>query len=164
MFFYSGGQSDHDRSGAWAYQGRAKVWGLAETKGDWIKPSSYISLFMSKVVTYWLAKLLEPQHTVVLSDEHQDFQVAYLAWLLTKLDIYRSFFLVGELWDCLPVGGGVPRYAAIASEVSGRPRKRQMIPNKHKMVFTHAIFQSQWLGQQTQQPSIYNRSKDRPKH
>ena len=117
MFFYSGGQSDHDRSGAWAYQGRAKVWGLAETKGDWIKPSSYISLFMSKVVTYWLAKLLDPQHTVVLSDEHQDFQVAYLAWLLTKLDIYRSFFLVGELWDCLPVGGGVPRHAAAAQNI-----------------------------------------------
>ena len=71
---------------------------------------------MSKVVTYWLAKLLDPQHTVVLSDEHQDFQVAYLAWLLTKLDIYRSFFLVGELWDCLPVGGGVPRYAAAAQK------------------------------------------------
>ena len=31
---------------------------------------------VSKVVTYWLAKLLDPQHNVVISDEHQDFQVS----------------------------------------------------------------------------------------
>ena len=38
---------------------------------------------MLKVVTYWLAKLLDPQHNVVLSDEHQDFQVSHLSSLMT---------------------------------------------------------------------------------
>ena len=145
--------------------------------------------FMLKVVSYWLAKLLDPHHDVVLSHEHQDFKVdLFVKSLVLPFDVMMNqlnnqicfslvyvvllyFFYhsclsvsVGRLWECLSACEGVPRYAAIASEVSGRPRKRQMIPNKHKMVFTHAIFQSQWLGQQTQQPSIYNRSKDRPKH
>ena len=59
---------------------------MAEAKGDWLLALAYIKLMslpvaiglnlMWKVVTYWLAKLLDPQHNVVLSDEHQDFKVS----------------------------------------------------------------------------------------
>ena len=53
---------------------------MAEAKGE----GSYHWLtIVVKVVTYWLAKLLDPQHSVLLSDEHQDFQVPYSSLQMT---------------------------------------------------------------------------------
>ena len=48
---------------------------MAEAKGERMLLLAFNGCL--KVVTYWLAKLLDPQQSVVLSDEHQDFQVPY---------------------------------------------------------------------------------------
>ena len=97
------------------------------------------------MVTYWLAKLLDPHHEVVLSHEHQDFKVDLFAKsIVLPLDVMMNqlnnqiclslvkvvalyFFYhsclsvsVGGLRECLSACKRVPRYAAIASEVSGR--------------------------------------------
>ena len=53
---------------------------MAEAKGE---GSCHWLTIVVKVVTYWLAKLLDPQHSVVLSDEHQDFQVPYPSPFMT---------------------------------------------------------------------------------
>ena len=54
---------------------------MAEAKGEKMLPLDFD--WCLKVVTYWLAKLLDPQHSVLLSDEHQDFQVPYSSLQMT---------------------------------------------------------------------------------
>ena len=54
---------------------------MAEAKGERMLLLAFNGCL--KVVTYWLAKLLDPQQSVVLSDEHQDFQVPYPSPFMT---------------------------------------------------------------------------------
>jgi bis(5'-nucleosidyl)-tetraphosphatase len=59
-----------------------------------------------KVVTYWLAKLLQPEPEVVLSDEHQDFKWAECEAAIKLADFPDLQSLLQEFHETVVKGRG----------------------------------------------------------